>query len=76
MAGYHRFVSYIYLYENGEKLMNTGFAKVENRGVEMAEQAFKAYDNADSDYIKTFSTIKVNLVGDKINVVWTSSGQG
>ena len=31
MAGYHRFVSYIYLYENGEKTMNTGFAKVENR---------------------------------------------
>ena len=48
-------------------------AKVENKGVEMAEQAFKSYDSAESDYIKTFSTIKVNLVGDRINVVWTGS---
>ena len=31
MAGYHRFISYIYLYERGIKTMNTGFAKVESR---------------------------------------------
>ena len=31
MADYHRFVSYIYLYERGIKTMNTGFAKVESR---------------------------------------------
>lgn len=31
MAGYHRFISYIYLYEQGNKTMNTGFAKVESR---------------------------------------------
>ena len=31
MADYNRFVSYIYLYENGEKTLNAGFAKVESR---------------------------------------------
>ena len=31
MAEYHRFISYIYLYERGVKTMNTGFAKVESR---------------------------------------------
>ena len=31
MSDYSRFVSYIYLYENGLKTMNTGFVKVESR---------------------------------------------
>lgn len=31
MSDYNRFVSYIYLYENGTKTMNAGFAKVESR---------------------------------------------
>lgn len=31
MSDYRRFVSYIYLYENGIKSMNTGFVKVESR---------------------------------------------
>lgn len=31
MSDYNRFVSYIYLYENGAKTMNTGFVKVESR---------------------------------------------
>jgi len=32
MAGIQRFVTYIYAYENGEKTINTGYAKVEVRG--------------------------------------------
>lgn len=31
MSDYHRFISYIYLYERGLKTMNTGFARVESR---------------------------------------------
>lgn len=31
MSDYNRFVSYIYLYENGAKTMNAGFVKVESR---------------------------------------------
>lgn len=31
MSDYNRFVSYIYLYENGTKTMNAGFVKVESR---------------------------------------------
>lgn len=32
MAGYQRFVSYIYEYSRGRKSRNTGFAKIESRG--------------------------------------------
>jgi len=32
MAGMQRFVTYIYAYENGQKMNNTGYAKVETRG--------------------------------------------
>lgn len=32
MAGYRRFVSYIYEYNRGRKSRNTGFAKIESRG--------------------------------------------
>ena len=32
MAGIQRFVTYIYAYENGEKTINTGYAKIEVRG--------------------------------------------
>lgn len=32
MAGYQRFVSYIYEYNRGRKSRNTGFAKIESRG--------------------------------------------
>ena len=31
MSDYSRFVSYMYLYENGLKTMNAGFVKVESR---------------------------------------------
>ena len=31
MSDYRRFISYIYLYENGIKSMNAGFVKVESR---------------------------------------------
>ena len=48
-------------------------ARVEERGVEKAIEGFKAYDNADSDYVKMFSVIKVYLVNDAVKVVWTSS---
>jgi len=32
MAGLQRFITYIYRYENDEKMENTGFAKIEIRG--------------------------------------------
>lgn len=32
MAGIQRFVTYIYVYENGRKADNTGYAKIETRG--------------------------------------------
>lgn len=32
MAGMQRFVTYIYAYGNGQKMQNTGYAKVETRG--------------------------------------------
>jgi len=32
MAGMQRFVTYIYAYENGQKMNNTGYAKIETRG--------------------------------------------
>jgi len=34
MAGIQRFITYIYAYENGEKMNNAGYAKVETRGKE------------------------------------------
>ena len=34
MAGIQRFITYIYAYENGEKMNNAGYAKVEIRGKE------------------------------------------
>ena len=34
MAGIQRFITYIYAYENGEKMNNAGYAKVETRGTE------------------------------------------
>ncbi len=34
MAGIQRFITYIYAYENGEKMNNAGYAKIETRGKE------------------------------------------
>ena len=31
MAEYRRFISYMYLYEDGRKTINSGFVRVENR---------------------------------------------
>lgn len=31
MAEYRRFISYMYLYENGRKTINSGFVRVESR---------------------------------------------
>ena len=50
-------------------------AKFEVKGVEMAVEAFKAYNNAESDYVKMYSFIKVYLVNDEIKVVWASDKQ-
>ena len=47
--------------------------KVEINGIQKVIEGFKAYDNATSDYIKTFDTIIVNLnVDGQINVDWTN----
>ena len=32
MAGMQRFITYIYAYENGQKMRNSGYAKIETRG--------------------------------------------
>ena len=53
--------------------VNVEIAKAEEKGVEKVVFAFNAYDNAPSDYVKMFSTIKVNLLNGQPNVVWSSS---
>ena len=50
-------------------------AKFEVKGVEMAVEAFNAYNNAESDYVKMYSFIKAYLVNGEINVVWASAKQ-
>ena len=46
--------------------------KVEINGVQKVIEGFNAYDNASSDYIKTFDSIIVNMVDGQINVDWTN----
>ena len=46
--------------------------KVEINGVQKVVEGFNAYDNASSDYIKTFDFIYVNLVDGQINVDWSN----
>lgn len=52
--------------------VNIIIEKVEVLGIDKVVEGFNAYDNALSDYIKTFDSIIVNLVDGKINVDWSN----
>ncbi len=79
MAGYHRFVSYIYLYENGEKTMNTGFAKVENRDgqcrIDVSLRNVCAADN-DAHRVYMFVREQESLLGIALGEIQCKNGVG
>lgn len=79
MAGYHRFVSYIYLYESGEKTMNTGFAKVENRnGQCRIDVSLRNVCAADHDVHRVYMFVREqeSLLGIPLGEIQCKNGVG
>ena len=58
MSDYSRFVSYIYLYENGIKTMNAGFVKVESRNAQCRVSVSLKNVYSGSEYCKAYMFIR------------------
>ena len=58
MSDYSRFVSYIYLYENGIKTMNAGYVKVESRNAQCRVNVSLKNVYSGSDYCKAYMFIR------------------
>ncbi len=79
MPGYDRFVAYIYLYEQGIRIKNTGFVKVQKReGTCRVEIKLRGAGNASlrSGKVYLFHRDKEQLLGTQIGDMRSANGTG